>query len=468
MSSKKQMTPDEIAQVLIAFGTQDLDFVQSEDSFYRYTDGHLEFIDPEFSLPQFITRTLIDLKTQSILKDDLPVSPAMVDSIITLIKYLTPNAHKNIDSPYLCFSKDLTLLDTSTPEFKLLPADRHTPSFIFFPYESSLMQDDMPPHQFLAFLRDTFEDQDMIDFIQMLMGYCLLDSIEAHAVFFFHGGGQNGKSVLLDIIRSLLPDVLINADKLQDLTSNRFRIANLVGKRLNITGEEESKFVKADLFKDISSGEVVTAERKYHGSFKFRPKVKLIFSTNKIPTFDAVDKAMRRRIFIIPFTKTVPDHKRIPYLAQKIIKAEHQQIVRWALEGARHVVANDFKFPRPKLIEEAGRQQEQLTSSAIQFFNDNFQITAAPSDTYPKSHAYTLYSNWCDDENRQRVSKQRFFQEISQRYKEEGVSIPDTPVWDPITKSMARIMMGVKPTDDHTAIINNYAKHTTQSTTSRD
>jgi P4 family phage/plasmid primase-like protien len=458
MAQQPKMTNEEVLDVLIEHGLTNVDFIKSEDSFYRYVDGHLEFIDPELDLPTLINRTLINLKREGLLQSSLNINPALVEAVIKQLKWMIQNVHTSIDSPYLCFTEDDTLLDTSSSTFTRLPTDRALPSFIYFPYASSILDDPTPPKRFLELLEYTFEDQEMTNFFQLLLGYCLLDCIEAHAVFFFYGGGQNGKSVLLDIIRGLLPEPLIGADKLQDLTSNRFRIANLVGKRLNVAGEEESKYLKADLFKDISSGEVVTGERKFQGTFKFRPKVKMIFATQKIPTFDAVDKAMRRRVFIIPFTKTVPDDKRIPFLAKKILAEERPQIIAWALEGAKHIIEREFKFPRPAAIAQATKQQEQNTSSTLQFFNDNFKITGSVTDVYPKAHTYTLYTHWCEEENRQRVSKQRFFQELEQRYKDEGLSIPETPVWDPKLKSTTRSMLGVVPTDDGTAFINNFAK----------
>lgn len=458
MAKVPKMTHDEVTRVLIEHAFQDLHFIVSEDSFYRYLNGHLEFVDPEMEMPRMVNSTIINLKEEGLLQPNLDVTPALVRNVTTQIKWMIKNRHASIDTPYLCFTEDETLIDTTTPAFTQVPADRSLPSFIYFPFESSILTDDTPPQKFLQFLNDTFDDQELVLFIQQMMGYFLLDSIQAHAVFFLYGAGQNGKSVLLDIIRALFPEQLVSAGKLQDLTTNRFRVADLVGRRINIAGEEESKYLKADLFKDISSGEMVTGERKFLGTFKFRPKVKLIFATNKIPTFDAVDKAMRRRLFIIPFTKTVPDDKRIPDLANKILKAELPQIIAWALQGAKHVIANEFKLPRPQAIERATKQQEQTTSSTLQFFNDNFVITSLQTDMYPKAHAYTLYTNWCEDENRQKVSRQRFFQELEQRYKDEGLTVPETPTYDPKLKTMTRSMLGVVPTSDGTAFINNFAK----------
>ena len=53
---------------------------------------------------------------------------------------------------------------------------------------------------------------------------------------------------------------------------------------------------------------------------------------NHKPGLRSVDEAIRRRLHLIPFTVTIGENERDPYLAEKL-KAEYQGILQWAIEG---------------------------------------------------------------------------------------------------------------------------------------
>ncbi|ELP62823.1 D5-like N-terminal domain protein, partial [Streptomyces turgidiscabies Car8] len=64
-----------------------------------------------------------------------------------------------------------------------------------------------PTPRWDAFLTDTFGgDLDMIGFVQRLAGYSASADTGTHVFPFLHGAGQNGKSVLMDVLRHLLGD----------------------------------------------------------------------------------------------------------------------------------------------------------------------------------------------------------------------------------------------------------------------
>ena len=58
-----------------------------------------------------------------------------------------------------------------------------------------------------AFLsRVTDGDSELAAFIQRMLGYSLTGSTQDHALFFCHGGGANGKTVLLSTVAGILGD----------------------------------------------------------------------------------------------------------------------------------------------------------------------------------------------------------------------------------------------------------------------
>jgi putative DNA primase/helicase len=57
---------------------------------------------------------------------------------------------------------------------------------------------------FEAFLNDIFDqDQERIDLIAEIFGYCLTTSTKAEQIFLFYGKGSNGKSMLIHVLKSL-------------------------------------------------------------------------------------------------------------------------------------------------------------------------------------------------------------------------------------------------------------------------
>jgi putative DNA primase/helicase len=66
--------------------------------------------------------------------------------------------------------------------------------------------------------------------------------------------------------------------------------------------------------------------------FEYLPQFKAVISGNHRPRLRSVGLAMRRRVNIIPFLETIPDHRRDPNLADKL-KAEWPGVLKWMVEG---------------------------------------------------------------------------------------------------------------------------------------
>ena len=118
------------------------------------------------------------------------------------------------------------------------------------------------------------------------------------------GEGANGKSAYLAGIVALLGRQNCTAISLQKLESDRFAAARLVGKLANICPDlPSSHLTGTSVFKALTGGDTVGAERKYRDSFEFRPSAKLIFSANQPPHSDDSTHGFFRRWLVVPFTR---------------------------------------------------------------------------------------------------------------------------------------------------------------------
>jgi putative DNA primase/helicase len=118
------------------------------------------------------------------------------------------------------------------------------------------------------------------------LGYSLTGDMSEQCYLNFLGStGANGKTTLLSLVRSIWGDYCVEGPESVMLklphNDGRFDKSVLVGARLVVRGDiPEGSAVNVSNIKDITGGEPMVAERKYHDSFSFYPQCKIILSSN--------------------------------------------------------------------------------------------------------------------------------------------------------------------------------------------
>ncbi|MFZ0514125.1 MAG: phage/plasmid primase, P4 family, partial [Candidatus Nitrosopolaris sp.] len=170
----------------------------------------------------------------------------------------------------------------------------------------------------LEFLNQVLRKKDIPVMLQVI-GYCLYKGCEFEKAFMLHGGGSNGKGVLIQIIEGFLGESNCSHRSLQDLDSNRFAAADLYGKHVNTFADLKSlRLSNTGNFKMLVSGDSITGEHKFEHSFTFRNYAKLIFSANEIPESDDKTDAFYRRWIIFHFDKQFHGGNEDTNLAKKL------------------------------------------------------------------------------------------------------------------------------------------------------
>ena len=111
-------------------------------------------------------------------------------------------------------------------------------------------------HRFLGRILGGLED-----YVQRSIGYSLTGHTSEKAIFFCHGGGNNGKTTLLSLFRDLLGDdyaVLLQIDTLmvrKESNNTQADLADLRGSRFVMTSEtEEGQRIAEGKLKRITQG----------------------------------------------------------------------------------------------------------------------------------------------------------------------------------------------------------------------
>jgi putative DNA primase/helicase len=189
-----------------------------------------------------------------------------------------------------------------------------------------------------AFLdRITDGDRELQAFLCRMAGYALTGETREHGLFFLYGTGANGKSVFVNTLAGILNDyaraAAIETFIASPAEHHPTDLAGLRGARLVTATETEDGRRWAECkIKALTGGDKIAARFMRQDFFEFTPVFKLIIAGNHKPGLRSVDEAIRRRLYLVPFTVTIPAAERDLSLSQKL-RAEWSGILGWAVTG---------------------------------------------------------------------------------------------------------------------------------------
>ena len=192
-------------------------------------------------------------------------------------------------------------------------------------------------------------DADLISFLQRAAGYSITGMITEECFFFLYGLGSNGKSKFLEAITGCLGDYY-ESSSMETFITQKYEqhpadLAKLRGARLvSATETEEGRRWAEAKIKAITGGDAISARFMRQDFFTFTPTLKLWIAGNHKPGLKNVDKAMRRRVNIVPFTVTIPEEARDKNLSAKL-RAEWPIVLRWMIDGCRDWQAGGLQPP---------------------------------------------------------------------------------------------------------------------------
>lgn len=247
--------------------------------------------------------------------------------------------------------------------------------------------------------------------LEEVIGYTFYRRNELRKAFILIGDKANGKSTYLDMIKTLLGDDNTCALDLGEL-GDRFKTAEIFGKLANIGDDIGDEFIpNPAVFKKLTSGDRLNAERKGKDPFDFNSYAKLLFSANNIPRIKDKSGAVLDRLIIIPFNATFspddPDYD--PYIKYKLRSDESMKyLIRVGLEGLKRVI-NNQRFTTCKKVQKQLEEYEEQNNPIILFFKetDEDQIINEPTkDVFQK------YQEFCIVNGFQQLSHIEFSKQI--------------------------------------------------------
>ena len=239
-------------------------------------------------------------------------------------------------------------------------------------------------------------DRELVQYLQRLIGYALTGETSDHVLAFFFGGGANGKTTFLQIIREMMGDYAIPAPRgLLFAGGNRHptELAALHGARFVVCAEvaQGAAFDEA-LVKDLTGGDAISARRMNEDFWHFTPTHKLFLAGNHRPVVRGDDDGIWRRVKLIPWTVTIPKEDRDATLRDRL-RAELTGILRWAVEGCRTWLEHGLGEPSAVTKATSGYRAE--SDYLGQFLNERCRF--APGASVPCKDLREAYEEWCKE-----------------------------------------------------------------------
>lgn len=257
-----------------------------------------------------------------------------------------------------------------------------------------------------------------------MCGDSLLAENPAEVFFILHGTGANGKSKTLEVLGAIWGDCARTVDASRTLLARKYHdgprteLAALVGARLVTTSEgAEGARLDEEVVKQLTGRDRITVRRIYEAEFEYRPGYKIWYATNHRPPVSA-DPSIWRRIWLVPFTVTIPPDERDEAIAEKML-AERSGILNWCLAGLREYIDAGHRLVQSEAFAVATEEYRLETDVVKRFLADECVITGETRDFIPRREEYAVYVSWARDNGEPVVSTQKF----AGKLREAGVFI---------------------------------------------
>lgn len=266
-------------------------------------------------------------------------------------------------------------------------------------------------------------DREVINLFEEMVGACLLKHNRYQKAFMLYGSGSNGKSTILNLVKTFLGSRNYSSIALEKVT-DRFNVAELENRLANIGDDIDNVVIKdTGTLKKLFAGNSIQVERKGERPFTIEPYATHIYSANNIPrSFDKSDGFYRRWLFIpfnAKFSSDDPDFD--PLIEDKITTDNAlSYLLNIGIRGAERLIKRGH-FTEPESVKEALEAYKADNSTTLSWIEDK----ALNMDYFLENSTDKLYSDfvdWCKlsgIKSANVTGKKTFYKEVINKYEFE-------------------------------------------------
>jgi putative DNA primase/helicase len=271
---------------------------------------------------------------------------------------------------------------------------------------------------------------DLIRFVRYFAGYSLTGETKEQCLPLLHGGGSNGKSLLLELMKraagtyacAAAPGLLLEHSSEQHPTG----VADLQGKRFVISSEAgEGRRLAEELLKRLTGSDTLKARKMRQDFFEFASVSKFWLAANHKPQIKGTDDGIWRRILLVPFdAKFVhPEEAKEGDLVadlgllDRITEDELPSVLNWMVLGATSWYAEGL---RPPEIVRARSEEYRFEMDTFSEFEEEC-VRKSPGGRGSNAGLRAVYQGWAKDNGiKYTLGPKEITQEMTKRGYRQG------------------------------------------------
>lgn len=270
------------------------------------------------------------------------------------------------------------------------------------------------------FMLETFKgDAQTVRYMQAAFGYGITGVIREEVIHFCYGGGQNGKSVMANVLVRILGDYTVTANakmlmRKEGASSSDAspEIARLQGARFVFANEvEERQVVNEQVIKMLAGREKIEARYLYSEPFEFWPTFKVFVRANHKPMITDLTDSIWRRVRLVPFENTIPDDCVDQNLEEKLM-AEREGILAWLVAGCL-IWQQEGLNPSAKILE--CTRSYRLESDKVGTFVEEC-CELSEDAKVERDILYAYWRSWCADAGIHPLNRNKFTRRLKEVY----------------------------------------------------
>lgn len=257
-------------------------------------------------------------------------------------------------------------------------------------------------------LHDTTKQQVLAEFI----GYLFISSkvLKLEKVLMLYGSGANGKSVVYEVLNALLGKENVTNFSLENLTdSTGYYRAGIENKLLNYASEIGTR-LDSTIFKQLASGERITARLPYGNPIIIEEYAKLIFNSNNLPQSNEHTEGFYRRFLILHFDQIIAEENQDKELSKKIIENELSGVLNWVIIGLKRLLEQK-RFTHSEAVEQI-LNKYKIQSDTVRLFLQEEGYTTSENKVISLQELYINYKSFCLIDGYRFVTKINFSNQL--------------------------------------------------------
>jgi len=315
-----------------------------------------------------------------------------IKAMLELVKFMENVCvfQSALDADKLKLGVDNGVLDLVTGALK-----ENKPEYLITRYTRAASNPDAEAPAFMKYIHEVcMGRQDLVDFVQEVLGYALSGLTKERVFFILLGAGTNGKSTLVETFYHLMGDYARSMPSHAFIKSEsraiRNDLARLPGIRFAPCAEiNTGKYLDESLVKRVTGNDVITARFIGKEFFDFHIIAKFFYSVNTLPRVVGADNGIYNRLVVLPFDGDF-EKRKDGDLGEKL-EAEIDGILAWAVTGFQRWHKRT-KLVKPDCVIEASKAY-RAEMDTVQSFLDDMCIRDENATT-PLGPFFEAYQQW--------------------------------------------------------------------------